>query len=181
MHASTTPIRVAAAADGTQTYLVNHAPGELPAVRQRDLLAAWDLAREAAHAASWGTGRAIRFRARDGGWTDLALHDEDARCWAAAVDRTLGLQTGYGLSVCLRLLALVELLGRAPWAAGLVRLNGHGADLDPGLLRLAAETQLTDDARFDEPGFRACLKALPSATGIGAAHPEAAGRIAPGD
>ena len=148
-------IQVGAAQDGTVTYLVDHLPGELPAVRGRDLLAAWEVAREAARRSAWSGGRAFRFRRQDGGWTE-------------AVDRTLGMQTGYGLSVCLRLLALVDLLARAPWTAALVQLDRRGAELHPALLRLAAETRLTDDARFDETGFRACLHMLPSSPHAGA-------------
>lgn len=154
-------IQVGATSDGTLTYFIDHTPGDLPPVRGRDLLAAWDLARDAANQAAWSTARAFRFRRPDGGWTDLALRDADAQCWAGAVDSAVGMQTGYGLSVCLRLLALVDLLARAPWAAGLMQLGRHGAELHPALLRLAAETRLTDDARFDEPGFRACLQVLP--------------------
>ena len=162
-------IQVAETPDGTLTYVIDQVPGDLPPVRGRDLLQAWDLAREAAHRTAWSTARAFRFRRPDGGWTDLALRDIDAQCWAGAVDRSVGMHTGYGLSVCMRLLALVDLLGRAPWAAALVRLDRQGAALDPALLRLAAETRLTDDACFDEPGFRACLQALPApgpATGV---------------
>jgi hypothetical protein len=158
----TPSIQVRAAEDGTLTYLVDHPPGELPAVRGRDLQAAWDLAREAAQRAAWSTARLFRFRRADGSWTDLAIADRDARCWAGAVDQAVGMQTGYGLSVCLRLLALVDLLGRATWLSGLVALDRRGARLHPALLRLAAETRLNDDARFDEGGFRRRLEALPS-------------------
>jgi hypothetical protein len=158
-------ITTGAAADGTLTYFVDRAPSELPAVRGRDLLLAWEMARDAAHRAAWSTARAFRFQRPDGSWTDLALRDPDARCWAGAVDRAVGMQTGYGLSVCLRLLALVDLLARAPWAAGLVDLDPAGAELHPALLRLAAETRLTDDAGFDEPGFRTRLQSLPAMAG----------------
>jgi hypothetical protein len=72
------PVRIGAAEDGTLTYLIDHAPSDLPAVRGRDLQAAWDLARDAANRAAWSVGRAFRFRTRDGGWTDLALQDADA-------------------------------------------------------------------------------------------------------
>ena len=63
--------------------------------------------------ATWGAVRGFRFRRPDGSYTDLALADRDARCWAGAVDRTAGLTSSYGLSLCLRLLALVDLLARA--------------------------------------------------------------------
>ena len=154
-------VRIGAAADGTLTYLVEQAPSELPAVRARDLLAAWDMAREAANRAAWSVRRGFRFRRQDGGWTDLALHDQDAMCWAGAVDRTLGMETLYGVSVCLRLLALIEFLGRAPWTRGLIAFSPE-AELHPALVRLAAEARLTDDATFDEHGFRKTLQTLPA-------------------
>ncbi len=156
-----TKVEVVAQADGALTYYVDHRPAALPAVRGRDLQAAWETAREAARRGAWSGARGFRFRREDGGWSELALLDADAQCWAGAVDRAIGMQTGYGLSVCLRLLALIELLGRARWAAGLVQFGGRGAELHPALLRLAAETPLADDARFDEGGLRARLAALP--------------------
>lgn len=143
------------------TYLVDLPPEALPPVRGRDLAAAWDAARDAAAEAEWGAGRLFRFRRPDGSITDLALSDEDARCWAGAVDGTVGMQTSYGLSLCLRLLALVDLMGRAPWTAGLFRIGRTGAALHPALLSAAATAQLTPDARFDETGFRARLARLP--------------------
>jgi hypothetical protein len=151
------PVQVGAAADGTLTYLIEHGPSELPPVRSIDILTAWTLAREAANRAAAGVRRAFRFRRADGGWTDLALHDRDAACWAGAVDRAVGMETSYGLSVCLRLLALIDLLARAPWATGLVDLS-RDADLHPALLRLAAEARLTDDACFDASGFQESLQ-----------------------
>jgi hypothetical protein len=156
-------IQVAAGDDGTLTYLIDHTPAELPPVRARDLLAAWHLAREAAHRAAWSSARAFRFRRADGGWTELALQDRDALCWAGAVDRAVGMETFYGLSVCLRLLALVDLLARATWTAGLVDLDPGGAELHPALLRAAAEARLTEEARLDEPGLRRRLQTLPTA------------------
>ena len=110
-------------ADGTLTYLVDLPPEALPPVRGRDLEAAWDAAREAAGAAMWGAARLFRFRRADGSFTDLALADPDACCWAGAVEDSVGMGTSYGLSLCLRLLALVDLLARAPWAAGLCILG----------------------------------------------------------
>lgn len=150
-------IRVASAADGTVTYLVDLAPEALPPVRLRDLSAAWDTARSAARREAWGSARLFRFRREDGGWTDLALADPDACCWAEAVDGALGMHTSYGMSVCLRLLALVDLLGRARWAAPLFRVTGGGAELAPSLLRQAATAPLTREARFDEISFRALV------------------------
>jgi len=150
-------VRVDVVADGGLTYLVDAPPEELPPVRGRDLERAWYAAREAAMATAWGSVRGFRFRRADGSFTNLALADRDACCWAAAVDAIAGLKNSYGLSLCLRLLALVDLLARARWAAPLCRLERDGADLHPSLLRVAAATPLTAEARFDEGGFRAHL------------------------
>jgi len=166
-------IKVGAAPDGTLTYLVDLPPEALPPVSQRDLAAAWEAARDRAIAAEhradsgWGEARLFRFRRADGTWTDLALADRDACCWAGAVDTTVGMNTSYGLSLCLRLLALVDLLAHARWAAGLFTLRRDGAEIDPSVLRAASLTPLTPEARFDEPGFRSQVAraALPSPPG----------------
>ena len=155
-------IQVSQTPDGAVTYLVAIPVEALPPVRSRDLAAAWEAARDAATGAMWGAERLFRFRRADGGTLDLALHDDDARCWAGAVDGTAGMRTSYGLSLCMRLLALIALMARAPWLAGLYRLSRAGVQLDPALLRAAAEAELTPDAQFDETKFRRHLAALPS-------------------
>lgn len=147
-------VQVGTAADGTLTYLVDLPPEALPPVRLRDLAGAWDAARAAASAATWGAARLFRFRRADGSCTDLALADPDACCWAGAIDGTVGMNTSYGLSLCLRLLALVDLLARAGWATSLFAVKPDGAEIDPTVLRTAATAPLTRDARFDECGFR---------------------------
>lgn len=157
-------VRIDVGANGAMTYLVDALPEDLPAVCKRDLEHAWHAARDAALAASWGVARGFRFRRRDGSFTDLALADRDACCWAAAVDGLAGLSSAYGLSLCLRLLALVDLLSRASWAAPLCRLERDGADLHPSLLRAAAATPLSAEGRFDEAGFRRNLAPLPLET-----------------
>jgi hypothetical protein len=164
MQKSSSPVRVGAAADGTLTYLVDLPPEALPAVRGRDLEQAWESARAAAGATIWGAARLFRFRRDDGSFTDLALADPDACCWAGAIEDSVGMGTSYGLSLCLRLLALVDLIARAPWAAALCVFGrrGRAAELHPALLRAAAQAPLTADARFDESGFRARLAALPA-------------------
>ena len=159
-----------AAADGTLTYLIDLPPECLPPVRSRDLAAAWDAARDAATSAAWGARRLFRFRRIDGSFIDLALADADACCWAGAVDVTVGMQSSYGLSLCLRLLALVELLTRATWATGLFTLARDGATLHPALMGAAANAPLTADARFDETGFRRRLPG-PSLSGPSPADP----------
>ncbi|WP_325678814.1 hypothetical protein [Rhodopila sp.] len=143
---------------GAITYDIDLAPEDMPAVCKRDLELAWYAARDAAIADQWDSVRAFRFNRPDGSHTDLALADRDARCWAGAVDRTVGLTSPGGMSLCLRLLALVDLLARAAWARPLFSLARDGAEFHPALLRAAATHPLTQDARFDEAGFRLRLK-----------------------
>jgi hypothetical protein len=150
-------VRVGVSPDGMTTYLVDRPPEALPSVLKRDLEQAWQAAHDAAQARRWGAPRGVRFQRDDGSYTDLAIADRDARCWVGAVDVIVGMGSSYGLSLCLRLLALVDLLARAPWAAGLCRLERDGADLDPTLLRTAASMPLSADAQFDEAGFRGRL------------------------
>lgn len=146
------------------TYQVAMPPEALPRVRPRDLAAAWDAARERAIGRRWGRARLFRFRRADGGHTDLALADRDACCWAAAVDATADMSRPYGLALCLRLLALVDVLGRLPLAQGLVELRRDGAALHPAVLAAAADARLTAQARFDDSDFRDLLhhSALPA-------------------
>ena len=151
--AKSAPVQVGVAADGTRTYLVAMPPDALPPVSRRDLENAWERARAAALAENWGPPRLFRFRRADGGWTDLALADSDACCWASAIDRTVGMDTSYGLSLCLRLLALVDLLAVVPWARDKVVIRRDGAQFDAGLLAAAAQQPLTEQARFDQTGF----------------------------
>lgn len=154
-------IRVDQGLNGALTYQVGIAPQALPPVALRDLAAAWESARAAARAEAWGCPRLFRFRSDDreagGGVTELALADPDACCWAAAVDDLVGMHTPHGLALSLRLLALVDLLARARWAAPLLRFTATGAELDPALLRAAAQTPLNAQARFDETDFRRLL------------------------
>lgn len=152
-----TVVHVGAAPDGSVTYLVDLPPEELPAVHGRDLERAWYAARDAALAQRWGVVRFFRFRREDGSFGDLALADRDACCWADAVELTVGMRNSYGLSVCLRLLALVDLLARTRWADSLFVLHRDGAEMHPVLLRAAASAPLNPEARFDETGFRARL------------------------
>ncbi len=159
---------MAAAGDGTLTYLVDLPPEAMPPVRHGDLELVWEAARRAADRADWGAARLFRFRRADGSFTDLALADRDACCWAGAVDGSVGMQTSYGMSVCLRLLALVDLLARARWADRFFTLRRDGAELHPALLRAAATAGLTREARFDAEAMRAELvrdRLIPYAAG----------------
>lgn len=151
-----TTIQAGRTDDGTWTYLVARPPEALPPVLPRDLELAWDAARRAALAVRFGKKRLFRFQRQDGSVTDLALTDR-ARCWAKAVAVSPGIGALTGLSLCLRLLALVDLLSRASWAAVMVRRCGDGAEIDAALLRLAATAPLTREARFDETMLRTQL------------------------
>jgi hypothetical protein len=153
-------VRVGIAPDGTVTYLVDRPPEALPPVLRRDLEKAWHAAHAAAVGQRWGATRGFRFQREDGSFTDLAVADRDARCWVGAVDGTVGMGNSYGLSLCLRLLALIDLLANAPWAPALCRIERDGADLDPTLLGTAASIPLTPEARFDETGFRSRIPYL---------------------
>jgi hypothetical protein len=154
---ATPPIRVGTGPDGALTYWVNLPPEALPPVTSRDLERAWYAARRAALAEQWGAVRVFRFIRPDGDPSDLVLADRDASCWAAALDTIYGMGTSQGLSLCLRLLALIDLLAQSPWALPLMRLAPDGADPDPALWRAAAIEPLTREARFDQSGFRARL------------------------
>jgi hypothetical protein len=164
-------IRVGGDPDGLMTYLIDLAPEALPSVCKRDLERAWYAAREAALAECQGAVRGFRFNRPDGSHTDLALSDQDARCWVGAVDRTVGIANTAGLSLCLRLLALIDLLARAPWTRSLFHLARDGAEFHPALLRTAASQPLTRDARFEEAGFRRRLSRFVSGFQIEASHP----------
>jgi hypothetical protein len=164
-------IRVGGDPGGPMTYLIDLPPEALPSVCKRDLERAWYAAREAALDERQGAVRGFRFNRPDGSHTDLALSDRDARCWVGAVVRTVGIASTTGLSLCLRLLALIDLLAHAPWARSLFHLARDGAEFHPALLRAAASQPLTRDARFDEAGFRVRLSRFISGFQIEAPQP----------
>ena len=140
---------------GCMTYRVGLGAEQLPPVAGRELQNAWDTAREAAGADAWDVARAFRFE-REGldAPVDLVLADPDACAWAGAIDRCHGLGTTRGLSLCLRLLALVELIGQAAWAGALCRFRPDGAELHPALLEAAGRLPLTREGRLDETTMR---------------------------
>ncbi len=158
-------ILLTTAAAGALRYEVPLPPEHLPSVSARDLLAAWDAAREAASAEAWGEARAVAFRRRDGAITELVIADADARCWAAAVDATVGLASLYGMAVCFRLLALIDLMAGAGWARGFFAISREGTEIHPALVGAAARFPLAADARFDHAAFKESLSAaLPQGT-----------------
>jgi hypothetical protein len=143
-------------------YRIAVEPAAMPPVPVRELEAAWDAARADSLSAAWGAQRSFRFQKRGGQTADFDLTDRDARCWAGAVDRVAGLGTLGGVSLCLRLLALVHLLATAPWAISYLSSKRDGAKIDRALMRAAARADLTDEARFDEVSLRRNLPARPS-------------------
>ncbi|WP_233553042.1 hypothetical protein [Teichococcus wenyumeiae] len=146
-------VRVAVAPDGALHYAIPCRPEDLPGVSPRALSTAWEAARAAAAAEHWGPHRTLLFQ--DG--PALALADADAACWAEAVDRLAGLDTLPGLALCLRLLALVDLLGRARWMGGLFAIGRDGIEIHPALLAAAATQGLDVAGRFDESEMKRLL------------------------
>ncbi len=150
-------VRIHPGPAGARLYEVPLGPESLPPVESRDLIGAWDAAREAAEREDWGEARAVLFRRAGGSATELVIADADARCWAAAVDHAVGLDTLYGLALCFRLLGLIELLASCPWARGLFDVAPDGTTLHPALLAAAARAPLEADGRFDHAGIRRAL------------------------
>lgn len=159
------PVTVATAPGGVRAYISAVPPKSLPSVRPRDLAEAWEAARARAVERDWGEARFFRFPRQDGPATELALADPDACCWAAAIEQTTGLTSLTGLSLCLRLLALVHLLGEAAWTRAWVSFRRDGARLDPKLLDAAARLPLTAQGLLDPAQLRRQLgAALPDAS-----------------
>ncbi len=159
-------IRTEYGPSGEILHLVPHLPGALPAVTKRDLERAWDVAREAAlsPAAKCGAAPAhgFRFSPPAAPPLDLVLHDQDAASWAGAIDRLADLSTAHGVSLFLRLLALVELMGSAAWSRAWFQFSRGGVKFHPALLQAAALTPLTETGGFAETALRALLPAQPA-------------------
>lgn len=143
-------------------YRVTLPPEAMPPVPTRDLERAWDAARAAALSSSRAAHRQFSFRGADGRIATFDLEDRDARLWAGAVDRVAGLATLGGISLCLRLLALIDLMAKSPWAFGFMTTKRDGARLDRALLKAAARADLTEEARFDEASLRRILPERPA-------------------
>lgn len=122
--------------------------------------AAWDAAQ--AGGAPAPPVRKFCFVAPAGAPVELVVADRDAAAWVAAVERRAGLSTPYGVSVCMRLLALVALMAQAEWAREWFGLGRGGAEIRPELLRAAALAQLEENGGFDETALRALLPQHPA-------------------
>jgi hypothetical protein len=157
-------IQVAEDATGAIAYAVPCPPNALPPVPPAALLAAWEAARSGARAGTWGPPRSLIFRGAKGDALRLDIADRDARAWAEAVDRgAADLGTLPGLSLCLRLLALVDGMARFGFLAGMFDVTAEGIDLHPALLRAAASMPLDHGARFDAEALRRLLsRGLPA-------------------
>jgi hypothetical protein len=152
-------IRTVILPSGALRHEVAVLPAALPAVAPAALEAAWEVARAAADAGLWGPARLLVFPDE----ASIALTDPDAACWAEAMARHVGLDSLPGLSLCLRLLALVEVLGRAVWLRGMFSLGPDGAEFHPALLAAAAAAPLAATGGFDDGALRGMLgRALPA-------------------
>ena len=134
----------------------------MPPVTIRALEQAWDAARAAALSPESAAHRQFAFCGADGRIATFDLDDRDARLWAGAVDRLSNLATLGGISLCLRLLALIDLMANSPWAFGFMTPKRDGARLDRSILRAAARADLTEEARFDEASLRRILPEGPA-------------------
>lgn len=130
--------------------------GALPLVAKRDLEQAWEIAQEGGVAPP-EDGQIFRFAGDNP--VEVVVADRDASAWVAAVERRIGLSSAYGVSVCLRLLALVALMAQAEWARGWFALERGGAKIRPELLLAAAQVKLNEAGGFDEGALRALLPA----------------------
>jgi hypothetical protein len=158
-------IRTERGPHGEILHLVPYLPAALPAVTKRDLEQAWEVARAAALAPPPGSTfprpktHGFRFLEAAAPPLDLVLTDSDAANWADAIDAVASLSTAYGISVCLRLMALYELMATQPWARKWFNLSRAGLEFHPALLQAAALSPLTPTGGFAETSLRALLPA----------------------
>jgi len=149
---------------GEILHLVPYTPEALPPVTKRDLEQAWDAARadslKPGRRAIDAQTRLIRFAAAAQPPLDLALTDRDAASWATAIDGVADMTTPHGISTCLRLLALIELMGRSVWTRKWFSLSRAGLEFHPALLQAAALSPLTATGGFAETALRALLPRL---------------------
>lgn len=144
-----------------QLQLVNIGPDQLPPTSPLDLRRAWRAAHMGAEvglALEPSDMAGIRFAPPDRAELRFLFADLDAACWAAAVDRTFGLDTMNGVSLLFRLLALINLMSEARWLQPYFSLSKRdGAELAPELLATAATQPLTRAAQFQPTAFKRAL------------------------
>ncbi|WP_223880736.1 hypothetical protein [Roseococcus microcysteis] len=146
-------VRTTALPSGALRHELGVAASALPAVPPAALEIAWEVAREGASAGHWGPPRLLAFA--DG--REMALTDPDAAAWAEAMDRHAGLDSLAGVALCLRLLALVEAMGRAEWLRGFFAIGRRGVEFHPLLLAAAARAPIDATGRFEDRAMRAML------------------------
>jgi hypothetical protein len=154
-------LRSQTTADGKIFRLIPSLPAGLPAVTKRDLEQAWEAANAAASSPSVPPiTHGFRFSNGAAAPLDFVLTDRDAASWAGGIDAIADLSTIHGVSVCLRLMALVELMSRAAWTRRWFTLTRAGLTFHPALLTAAALTPLTQTGGFAETALRALLPEL---------------------
>jgi hypothetical protein len=149
------PIRTRTGPAGEILHLIPHPPAGLPPVTKRDLEQAWEAA--SARGESFGPARGFCFTRPGAEPLNLMLNDPDAANWAAAIGRAKNFETAHGISVCLRLMALVEFLGSAGWVRPWLTFNRDGLTIHPALWQAAALAPLTETGGFAETALRALL------------------------
>ncbi|OYY04539.1 MAG: hypothetical protein B7Y73_03965 [Acidocella sp. 35-58-6] len=143
---------------GEVLHLIPHPASQLPNVTKRDLEQAWDAARaNALNASAAKTAHGFRFMQPGVSPLDLALTDPDAANWTEAIDRVADLGTAHGISVCLRVLALFQLMANATWTRPWFTFAHGGLEFHPALLQAAALAPLTPTGGFAETALRALL------------------------
>ena len=145
---------------GEVLHLIPFSPAALPSVSGSHLERAWDAAHAAARdARPWRppTRHGFCFRHPGAEPLDLLLADRDAASWTDGVETVADLSSAYGISLCLRLLALVALMASAAWLRPWFSLGGGGIAIHPTLLRAAALAPLTPTGAFAETSLRALL------------------------
>ncbi len=154
-------IRTQTGPHGEILHLVPYPPAQLPPVTKRDLEQAWEAARAGALAARTASAKihGFRFHAEAAPPLDLVITDTDAASWAGAIDSIANLSTAYGISICLRLMALFQLMATAAWARPWFNLNRGGLEFHPALLQAAAVSPLTPTGGFAETTLQALLPA----------------------
>jgi hypothetical protein len=153
-------IRIETGPRGEVLHVLPFPPSDLPAVARFHLEQGWDAAREAAlNPRAPSRTRGFRFAPPSTMPVDLLLADRDAQGWTAGIERVADFSTAYGISLCLRLLALVALMGSAGWLRPWFGLSRAGVEIHPALLQAAALAPLTPAGGFAETSLRALLPA----------------------
>ena len=154
-------IRTETGPQGETLHIVPYPPCDLPPVSKFHLQQAWEAARGAALGGRPPTEGAHGFRFAEAGAPplDLVLADRDAARWTGGIERIASLSTAYGISLCLRLLGLVALMGSAEWTRKWFSLQRAGAEIHPALLQAVALAPLTPTGGFAETTLRALLPA----------------------